>query len=30
MLWYNGRAKGQQIGLAIHKGEDLGWPPAKK
>ena len=25
LLWYNGRSKGEMIGLAIHKGEDLGF-----
>ena len=26
LLWYNGRAKRlEQIGLAVHEGEDLGW-----
>ena len=26
LLWYNGRRKGEHIGLALHDGEDLGWP----
>jgi len=25
LLWYNGRHRGEQIGLAIHDGEELGW-----
>lgn len=25
LLWYNGRNRGEQIGLVIHDGEDLGW-----
>ena len=25
LLWYNGRSRGEMIGLAIHKGEDLGF-----
>jgi len=25
LLWYNGRNRGEQIGLAFHDGEDLGW-----
>jgi len=26
LLWYNGRNRGEMIGLAIHDGEDLGFP----
>jgi predicted GH43/DUF377 family glycosyl hydrolase len=26
LLWYNGRSRGEMIGLAIHEGEDLGFP----
>ncbi|MHC4502764.1 MAG: MGH1-like glycoside hydrolase domain-containing protein [Planctomycetota bacterium] len=26
LLWYNGRSRGEMIGLAVHDGEDLGFP----
>ncbi len=29
LLWYNGRNRGEQIGLALHDGEDLGWDASR-
>jgi len=26
LLWYNGRSRGEMIGLAVHEGRDLGFP----